>query len=185
MTPGHVPWPSLRPEQTVWSSLFQFHGLCLCASPVVSQRSTSGMQTLLSTRTLQQRLTKDSCHLQCCARAVQRGDSVFLAGRSCVTGFPNQLEWETSHTVADRTLTILVSRAPDTTSMCAHSENQPRNRDQSHVHEQTIFLHGFRDTAVASLVTMALRFGHKSSGSSSFREVSTVLVFTVSRASKP
>ena len=49
MTPGHVPWPSLRPEQTVWSSLFQFHGLCLCASPVVSQRSTSGRQTLLST----------------------------------------------------------------------------------------------------------------------------------------
>ena len=68
-------------EQTVWSSQFQFHGLCLCASPVVSQRSTSGMQTLLSTWTFQQRLTIDSCHRECCARAVQRGDSVFLAGR--------------------------------------------------------------------------------------------------------
>ena len=29
-------------EQTVWRSLFQFHGLFLSASPVVSQRSTSG-----------------------------------------------------------------------------------------------------------------------------------------------
>ena len=44
-----------------------------------------------------------------------------------------------SHTVADQTSTILVSRGPDTTSMCGHSENQPRNLDQSHVHEQTIF----------------------------------------------
>ena len=70
---------------------------------------------------------------------MQHDDSVFLASRSCVTGFPHQLEWETSHTVADRTSTILVSRAHDTTSMCGHSENQPRNRDQSHVHEQTIF----------------------------------------------
>ena len=49
-------------ERTVWSGLSQFHGLCLCASPVVSQRSTSGMPTLLSTWTLQQILTKDSCH---------------------------------------------------------------------------------------------------------------------------
>ena len=45
-------------EQTVWSSQSLSHGLCLCASPVVSQRSTSGRQTLLSTWTLQQRLTK-------------------------------------------------------------------------------------------------------------------------------
>ena len=35
------------------------------------------------------------------------------------------------------------------------------------------------------LVTMALRFGYRSSGSSSSRAVSPVLVFTVSRASKP
>ena len=49
-------------EQTVWSSLFQFHGLCLSASPVVPQRLTSGRQTPLSTWTLQHRLTKDSCH---------------------------------------------------------------------------------------------------------------------------
>ena len=57
-----LPVAGASAEQTVWSSLFQFHGLRLCASPVVSQRSTSGRQTPLSTWTLQQRLTKDSCH---------------------------------------------------------------------------------------------------------------------------
>ena len=36
-----------------------------------------------------------------------------------------------------------------------------------------------------NLVTMALRFGHKSSGNSSSRAVSPMLVFTVSKASKP
>ena len=128
-------------EQTVWSSLSLSHSLCLCASQLVLQRPINGRQTRLSTWTLQQRLTKCPCHRWCCVRAVQHGDPVFLAHKSCVTKFPHQLGWETSRTVADRTSTIVASRALDTTSMCSHSENQPRN------YEQSVFLHGFQCTA--------------------------------------
>ena len=59
----------------------------------------------------------------------------------------------------DRTSTILVSRAHNTTSMCGHSENQPRNRDQSHFHEQTFFSSWLPIYSCCSLVTKALRFG--------------------------
>ena len=64
-----------------------------------------------------------------------------------------------------RTLTILVSRTP----MYGHSENQPRNRDQSHVFTSRQISSWLPIYSCCSLVTMALRFGHKSSGSSSFR----------------
>ena len=183
MTPRHVPWPSLRLNKrygVACSSFTAFacahHEWCHSDRQVECRHAYPlGPFNNASPKIL----VIVNVVLELCNTATP----VFLGDRSCVTGFPHQLEWETSHTVADRTSTILVSRAPDTTSMCGHSENQPRNRDQSYVHELTIFLHGFRYTAVG-LVTMALRFGHKSSGSSSFRGVSTVLVFTVSRASK-
>ena len=137
LSPGSARWMTPRrpvdgasAEQTVWSGLHHSHGLCLCASRVVSQRSTSGRQTRLSSWTLQQRLTKCSTHRKCCARAVQHGDPVFLAGTSCVTGFTNQLVWETSHTVADQASTILVSRGLDTTSVRSLGEPAQKSRSK-------------------------------------------------------
>ena len=41
----------------------------------------------------------------------------------------------------------MASRALDTTSLRSHPENQPRNLDRNHVHEQSVFLHGFQCTA--------------------------------------
>ena len=146
-------------QQTVCSSLFQFHGLRLCASPVVSRRSTSGIQTLLSTWILQQRLTKNSCHRFCCARTVQRGDSVFLASRSCVTIFPHQLEWETSHTVAGSNIDDL-GFTYTRYNFDVRSLGEPAQKSRSKPCSRTdIFSSWLSDKTVAVSTPMALRFG--------------------------
>ena len=185
MTPGHVPWPSASAEQKIWSSLSQFHGLYLCVSPVVStaiDKWNADTPIHLDPSTTPDQRSLSS--LECCVRAVQHGDPVFLASKSCVTGFPHQLEWEMSHTVADRTSTIVASRGLDTTSSCGHSERPAQKSRSKPCSRAVSFSSWLPIYSCCSLVTMALRFGHKSSSSSSSREVSKVLGFTVSNASK-
>ena len=149
LTPGQVPWPSLRLD----TKGLELACPCLTAFTCahlrgVSQRSTSGMtdtpiHMVPSTVPDQTSLSSFNVVFELCNTATP----CFSQCKSCVTQFAHQLGWETSRTVVDRTLSIVASRALDTTSSCSHSEKQPRNRDRNHAHEQSVFLHVFQYTA--------------------------------------
>ena len=60
---GHVPWPAFRLNKRFGVALSQFHRpLPVCITSGVNSDRQVERQTLLSTWTVQQRLTKDSCH---------------------------------------------------------------------------------------------------------------------------
>ena len=96
--------------------------------------------------------------------------SVFLADRSCVTGLGDVAQSRGSN-IDDLGFTWTRYNF-DVRSLgepVLKSRSKPCSRADNFSSWLPIY-------SCCSLVTMALRFGHKSSGSSSFREVSTVLV---------
>ena len=185
MTPRTLPVAGASAEQTVWSSLFQFHGLCLCAAPVVSQRSDEWK-------------ADTPIHLDPSTTPDQRFLSSLMLCSSCAT---RRLRVSCRLVLRDRISTptgmrdVAHSRGSNIDDLgftCTRynfdvrSLGEPAQKSRSKPCSQADnFSSWLPIYSCCSLVTMALRFGHKSSGSSSFREASTVLVFKVARASKP
>ena len=172
-------------EQTVWSSLSQSHGLL----PV---RITKGVTAI-------DKWNADTpIHLDPSTTPDQRFLSSLMLCSSCAT---RRLRVSCKWVLRDRISTstgmgdVAHSRGSNIDDLgftCTRynfdvrSLGEPaqksRSKPCSRADNSSSWLPIY---SYCSLDTMALRFGHKTSGSSSFRAVSPVLVFTVSRASKP